>query len=209
MSLIAQYYRRTFQDMEMLDRELITTSDYTSFQIPLPDVSRDPEVAAIVTAAQPMTVYNLRREKLPVYTSQQRDKTNPGISSTYNGFDFAMTARTPGGGTIFGSWTVEKNISNFCANDDNPNGVSTADRYTGTAVFAGGAFCDQGAFDMPFRHEFKTAGSVPVRWGIDLGAVLQSYAGSDRVITGSRGPGPSRADARERKPSRSLRPARW
>ena len=31
-----------------------------------------------------------------------------------------MTARMPGGGTMFGSWTVEKNISNFCANDDNP-----------------------------------------------------------------------------------------
>ena len=189
VSMIAQYYRRTFQDMEMLDRELITTSDYTSFQIPLPDVSRDPEVAAIVTSGQMMTVYNLKREKLPVYTSQQRDKTNPDLSSTYNGFDFAMTARTPGGGTIFGSWTVEKNISNFCANDDNPNGVSTADRYTGTAVFAGGAFCDQGAFDMPFRHEFKTAGSVPVRWGIDLGAVLQSYAGSERIITWQPGAG--------------------
>jgi hypothetical protein len=50
-------------------------------------------------------------------------------------------------------------------------------------VAAGGAFCDQGAFDMPFRHEFKMAGSVPVRWGLDLGAVLQSYAGSERVIT--------------------------
>ncbi len=70
-----------------------------------------------------------------------------------------MTARTPGGGTLFGSWTVEKNISNFCANDDNPNGVLTADRYTGANVAAGGAFCDQGAFDMPLRHEFKMAGS--------------------------------------------------
>jgi len=184
VSVIGQYYRRTFQDMEMLDRELITHGDYTSFQAPLPaDVSRDPEVAAIVSPGQLVTVYNLDRAKLPVYTSQQRDKTLPDLSSTYNGFDFAMNARLLGGGTIFGSWTVEKNISNFCANDDNPNGVLTADRYTGANVAAGGAFCDQGAFDMPFRHEFKMAGSVPVRWGIDLAAVVQSYAGSERVIT--------------------------
>ncbi len=27
------------------------------------------------------------------------------------------------------------------------------------------------------------AGTVPVRWGIDVGAVLLSYAGSERVIT--------------------------
>jgi hypothetical protein len=84
---------------------------------------------------------------------------------------------------VFGSWTVERNTSNYCANDDNPNGVSTADRYTGTAVYAGGAFCDQGNFDVPLRHQFKMAGSVPLRYGIDLGVVLQSYAGSDRIIT--------------------------
>ena len=184
VSVIAQYYRRTFQDMEMLDRELITTSDYTSFQTPLPaEVARDPEVAAIVSPGQLITVYNLKPAKLPVYTSQQRDKTNSDISSTYNGFDLAATARTPGGGTLFGSWTVERNISNFCANDDNPNGVLTADRYTGANVAAGGAFCDQGVFDMPFRHEFKMAGTMPVRWGVDLGAVVQSYAGGERVVT--------------------------
>jgi hypothetical protein len=184
VSVIAQFYHRTFQDMEMLNRELITQADYTSFQAPLPtDISRDPEVAALVSPGQLITIYNLRPAKLPVYTSQQRDTTTPDLSSTYNGFDFAMTARTAGGGTLFGSWTVEKNISNFCANDDNPNGVGTADRYTGSNVSAGGAFCDQGAFDMPFRHEFKMAGSVPVRWGIDLGAVVQSYAGGERVIT--------------------------
>ena len=184
VSVIAQYYRRTFQDMEMLDRELITHADYTSFQAPLPaDVARDPEVAAILSPGQLVTIHNLNRAKLPVYTSQQRDKTVPDLTSVYNGIDLAMTARTPGGGTLFGSWTVERNISNYCANDDNPNGISTADRYTGTAVYAGGAFCDQGAFNVPFRHEFKMAGTVPVRWGIDVGAVLQSYAGSERVIT--------------------------
>ena len=184
VSMIAQYYRRTFQDMEMLDRELITHADYTSFPLALPaTVSRDPEVAEILSPGQIVTVYNLNRTKLPVYTSQQRDKTLPDLTSTYNGFDFAMNTRLAGGGTLFGSWTVERNISNFCANDDNPNGVNTADRYTGANVSAGGAFCDQGAFDVPLRHEFKMAGSVPVRWGIDLGAVVQSYAGAERIIT--------------------------
>jgi hypothetical protein len=184
VSFIAQYYHRTFEDMEMLDRELITHADYTSFLAPLPaDIARDPDVAALMSPGDLVTVHNLRAAKLPVYTVQQRDKTNPDLTSTYNGFDLAMTARTPGGGTVFGSWTVERNISNFCANDDNPNGVLTADRYTGSNVSAGGAFCDQGAFDMPLRHEFKMAGSVPVRWGIDIGAVLQSYAGGERVIT--------------------------
>jgi hypothetical protein len=183
VSMIAQYYRRTFQDLEMLDRELITTTDWTSFQLPMPDVSRDPEVAAVLNPSEMVTVYNLRPAKLPVYSVQQRDKTISDLESIYNGFDFALTARLTGGSTIFGSWTVEKNVSVFCANDDNPNGVNTADRYTGGNVSAGGRFCDQGAFDMPFRHEFKMAGTYPLRWGVDVGAVLQSYAGSERTIT--------------------------
>ncbi len=183
VSLIAQYYRRTFQDLEMLDRELITTTDWTSFQLPMPDVSRDPEVAAVLNPCEMVTVYNLRPAKLPVYSVQQRDKTISDLQSIYNGFDLALTARLTGGSTIFGSWTVEKNVSVFCANDDNPNGVNTADRYTGANVSAGGRFCDQGAFDMPFRHEFKMAGTYPLRWGVDVGAVLQSYAGSERTIT--------------------------
>ena len=183
VSLIAQYYRRTFQDMEMLDRELITIATTprsrprSRLMSPAIRRSRRSVARAAGHDIQPAPA------KLPVYTSQQRDKTLPDLSSTYNGFDLAMTARTPGGGTLFGSWTVERNISNFCANDDNPNGVLTADRYTGANVAAGGAFCNQGDFGMPLRHEFKIAGSVPVRWGIDLGAVLQSYAGSERVIT--------------------------
>jgi hypothetical protein len=183
ISVIAQYYRRTFQDMEMLDRELITHADYTSFQLRMPDVSRDPEVAAVLDPNEMITVYNLNPAKNSVYTSQQRDKTLSDLQSVYNGFDFALNARVAGGGTLFGSWTVEKNLSNFCANNDNPNGVNIADRYTGANVSAGGRFCDQAGFGVPVRHEFKMAGSVPVRWGIDIGAVLQSYAGSERVIT--------------------------
>ena len=183
VSVIAQYYRRTFQDMEMLDRELITHADYTSFQVPIPDVSRDPEVAAILQPGQMVTVYNLNRAKLPVYTSQQRDKTLSDLQSVYNGLDFAINARMPRGGTVFGSWTLERNLSNFCANNDNPNGVQTADRYTGSNVSAGGRFCNQGDFDVPLRHEFKAAGTMPLRWGFDTGVVLQSYAGGERVIT--------------------------
>ena len=36
---------------------------------------------------------------------------------------------------------------------------------------------------MPFLNEFKLAGSYLLRYGIDVGAVLQSYPGLERVIT--------------------------
>ena len=36
---------------------------------------------------------------------------------------------------------------------------------------------------MPFLHEFKLAGNYLLRYGVDVGAVLQSYPGLERVIT--------------------------
>jgi hypothetical protein len=73
VSVIAQYYRRTFQDMELLDRELITKTDHTSFQAPLPaDIARDPAVAAIVSPGDLVTIYNLQPAKLPVYHAAAR-----------------------------------------------------------------------------------------------------------------------------------------
>src|SRR5262249_1957341 len=68
--------------------------------------------------------------------------------------------------------------------NDDPNGVNTNDLYSGATVSAGGRFCDQRTYNVPLRHEFKVAGNYPVRYvGIDLGFVLASYPGSDRVIT--------------------------
>jgi hypothetical protein len=50
-------------------------------------------------------------------------------------------------------------------------------------VGRGGPYCDQRQFDIPFTHEFKAAGNYPFPMGIEVGAVLQSYAGSARTIT--------------------------
>jgi hypothetical protein len=85
---------------------------------------------------------------------------------------------------VFGSWTMEKNTSVFCESDDNPNGPTSNDLYQGRPVSQGGRFCDQRNFDLPFIHEFKLAGNYQLpKVGVDFGAVLQSYAGLERVVT--------------------------
>jgi hypothetical protein len=78
---------------------------------------------------------------------------------------------------------MEKNVSVFCQNDDNPNGPSVSDLYTGASVTRGGRYCDQRNFPIPFTHEFKAAGNYPMPYGVEVGAVLQSYAGSARTIS--------------------------
>ena len=103
--------------------------------------------------------------------------------SLYTGFETSFSARLPGGAMMFGSWTAEKNVSVFCENDDNPNGPATGDLYQGRNVARGGRFCDQREFNMPFLHEFKLAGNYTLPFGVDIGAVMQSFGGLERVVT--------------------------
>ena len=177
VSVNAGWYHRTYQNMRQMDRTLITTSDYTSFTIPTPDVSRDATLAGVINPSETLTIYNLNAAKRAVFNAAGVDK-NLGDQSIYNGFDVTFNARPFAGTTLFGSWTTERNVSVFCSSDDNPNGPSIADLYTGALAANGGRFCDQRNFDIPFTHQFKLAGSYPVPLvRVDIGLVLQSYAG--------------------------------
>jgi hypothetical protein len=71
--------------------------------------------------------------------------------SIYNGLDVAVQGRMAGL-VLIGSWTTERNRSVFCSSDDNPNGPSTGDLYTGASVSQGGRFCDQREFDIPLTR---------------------------------------------------------
>jgi hypothetical protein len=183
VSVTAGYYRRTFQDLQQVDRPQISTSDYTSFTTPMPDVSRDPSAAAVIDSSEILTVYNLVTAKRSVFNAGLTD-TNVNNEAFYNGIDVAVQARLAGSVTLTGSWTTEKNVSVFCGNNDNPNGPPIADLYTGASVSNGGRFCDQRNFSIPFQHEFKFAGSYPIPViRLDVGAIVQSYAGLNRTIT--------------------------
>ncbi|MCM3878908.1 MAG: TonB-dependent receptor [Vicinamibacterales bacterium] len=183
VSITAGWYHRTFQDIQITDRTLIATGDYTSFITPMPDVSRDPEAAAAIDTSQPLTAYNLVPAKRSVFNTALVDK-NLHDQSIYSGVDVSFQARLIAGSTLFGSWTTERNLSVFCSSNDNPNGPPLADLYTGASVSAGGRYCDQRQFDVPFVHEFKLAGNYPVpHVGLDVGVILQSYAGLARTIT--------------------------
>jgi hypothetical protein len=143
----------------------------------------DPAVAAVLDPNEMITVYNLNAAKNSVYGQGLIDRSSQQNRSLYTGFEASFSARLTNKGTLFGSWTAERNISVFCESDDNPNGPPIADLYQGRNVAEGGRFCDQRNFDIPFLNEFKLAGNYSVRYGIDVAAVLQSYPGLERVIT--------------------------
>jgi hypothetical protein len=190
VSISAGYYHRTFQNLSMTDRTLIGTADYTSFTAPMPSIASpnlaggvDATLTGVLDPTEVLTIYNLNPAKRSVYGAALLDRNAPDDKSIYNGVDVLVQGRLGGGSTIIASWTIEKNVSVFCSSDDNPNGPTVADLYTGSPAANGGRFCDQRRFDIPWTNEFKLAGSYPLVMGIDFGAVLQSYAGSPRVIT--------------------------
>jgi hypothetical protein len=168
----------------MTDRTFIGLNDYIPFQVRMPAIT-DPAVAAVLDPNEMITVYNLNPAKNSVYGQGLIDRSSAQNRSLYTGFETSFSARFARFGTMFGSWTAERNVSVFCESDDNPNGPPIADLYTGRAmvVSEGGRFCDQRNFHMPFLNEFKLAGNYMLRYGIDVGAVLQSYPGLERVVT--------------------------
>jgi hypothetical protein len=183
VSMNVVFYHRQYGDIAFTDRTLISRSDYTAVQVPMPDFSNDPTLAGVLDPKEIITLYNLNPAKRSVFSSAQIDRNSTVDSTSYNGIETSFNARLPRGLTVFGGWVAERNLTKFCQADKNdPNGVMTTDLYTAETVASGGRFCDQGAFSVPFRHEFKVAANVPLFYGINFGTIVQSYPGAQRVI---------------------------
>jgi hypothetical protein len=181
LSVTGAYFHRIFYGIENTDRSLIGLSDYASFTLPAPGFSNDSTLGGVLDPNEVLAVYNLNSAKRSVYGAGLIDK-NTDDQSIYDAVELSFSARMPKT-TVFGGWTMEKNVSVFCSSDDDPNGVTASDMYMGWTVSRGGRFCDMREFDVPFLHQFKLSGSYSLPFAIDFGAVLQSYPGSERVIT--------------------------
>jgi hypothetical protein len=179
----AMVYKRTVYDIAKQNRTQITSSDYASFTVGMPSFANDSTLTGVLDAGEVLTIYNLNTAKRGVFGAPIVDTSSDKDRSFYTGFEASFNSRLPNGSMIMGSWTAEHNMSFFCDNDDNPNGVNTGDLYSGATVSAGGRYCDQRTFNVPFRHEFKLAGNYSFPLHIDFGFVVQSFPGADRVIT--------------------------
>jgi hypothetical protein len=181
VSVAATYFRRTYRDLVGADRTNIVLSDYAPFTTAMPSFANDPTLTGVIDPNETLTVYNLATAKRSSFATI-RD-SNTGDQSIYNGVETSFSARLPGGLSAYGGWTIERNISIYCTSDDDPNGSTGSDLYQGAPVAFGGRFCDQSKFNVPFKSDFKIAGSVPLPFSTSFGANLQAYPGSVRMIT--------------------------
>ncbi len=92
------------------------------------------------------------------------DTNDDSIRQTYNAFEINFNARLPKGARVFGGSATDRAVAFTCpAGATNPNFLS---------------YCDQSASGIPWRTQFKLAGSYPLPWyGIQLAGSYQALPG--------------------------------
>jgi len=156
LSVTAAWYRRETYNLEQQINTLVTVSDFASFTTPNP-----------LGNGEQITIYNLNRSKqglVDLLDTTATDRSKARVS--YNGLELSFNARLPRGLNVFGGWSADKLVTVACASFD-PNTFR---------------FCDQSQYDIPFRSDYKLAGSVPIVWDVQIGLALQSYAGQPLAI---------------------------
>ena len=71
---------------------------------------------------------------------------------------------------------MDRTVDVSCDSTDNPNTLRFCDN-------SGNSRLGEPAIDQPFRHEFKFGGNLPLWYGIETSAALQSYAGAPKGLS--------------------------
>jgi hypothetical protein len=166
LSVTAGWYRRQYFDLIGEDNLLRDVTDFTAFQLANP-----------LGNGEMITVYNLNPAKRGLVQIQDYNSDiNTHIS---NDFELSFNSRLPNGSTVFGGWTAMKNVSVTC-DTDNPNGFATySDLYYAINFVRGGRFCDERKLDIPYRSDFKIAGTLPLPYDLEFSGTIVSFAGNE------------------------------
>jgi hypothetical protein len=122
----------------------------------------------------PVTVYDYANTTAS-RAVQEIDTNDPNLTQSYDAFEFNFSARLPGGARLFGGTATDRTIANTCAAAaTNPNFLIT---------IGGVNYCDQTNSGIPWRTQFKLAGTYPLPWG---GIVVSgSYQGLPGYLLGT------------------------
>lgn len=98
------------------------------------------------------------------------DANDPDLKQSYNALEFNFQARLPHGARLFGGSATDRTIANTCSSAaTEPNFLMT---------IGGVNYCDQTKSGIPWRTQFKLAGTVPLPWyGIIVSGSYQGLPG--------------------------------
>jgi hypothetical protein len=158
VSVSANYYRRTFENLKVTDNLLRTMGDYQAYSLFHP------------ITGQPFQVWDVKPAAAPLV--ENYDTNSNGRSHIYHGIDLTINGRLPGGAMLFGGFATEKNLRNICDEPDDPNML---------------LYCNDADNGIPWRPTFKLSGTVPIAWGVSISATWQDLAGRPLGLTTTAG----------------------
>jgi hypothetical protein len=171
------YRRETFDPIIQYGRG-VTHADWSPLTIPNPCAGTGLAPSGLpcssrgIASPTTLTIYNLNEDARGL-TGTDRFMSNSDLNTdTYNGFETGFNARLPNGVTMFGGWSMERNIMTRCDQPENPNRL---------------LFCDAGDYDIPWLHDFKISGVVPLPGGWSLSGSAQFYPAHEVTAGGSTG----------------------
>ncbi len=149
VSLAFEWYRNDFRNMSERNNALRSFESYNPVDVVSPF---DNSV---------IRVYDVKPEFSRAV--QNVDSTDHDLKRVYNGFDLSVNARITGGMRAFGGFNLERTRTNTCTAGTDPNFLQ---------------YCDQDAYDIPWRKQFKITALYPLPWyGISVSAAWQSLNG--------------------------------
>jgi hypothetical protein len=149
VSVSGGWYHRDFKNLRRRDNLLQSFDDYTPYDIYSP------------IDGSLITVYNVSAAKRSAISYLDTNASSDR-KMWFNGFEYNFNARLPRGITVFGGGMSERTIAQVCDEQSNPNLL---------------LYCDQTKSGIPFRTQFKIAGSIPFRYGIQAGFSFQTLPG--------------------------------
>ena len=136
---------------------------------------------------EPLTVFQINQNKNGITPDLfLNNMTDTSLrQNTFTGYEVNVNARLPRRTLLFGGWGMERivdidctmNTANSSATLNSPNALRFCDQSGATYQNLG-----QSA-SIPFQHSFKLNANVPLWYGVEVSASLQSYPGAPKATT--------------------------
>ena len=166
ISVTGGWFHRDFKNLYRRTLTQQTFADYTPFTLYSP------------IDGSAITYYNVSNAAR-TRTATRDETASDDRKMWYNGMEYSFNARLPRGITVFGGGASERVTAQVCDEQSNPNLL---------------LYCDQTESGIPWRTQFKLAGSVPVAYGVQASFSFQSLPGyrlgipAQYALTGNSGP---------------------
>ena len=154
VSLSGGWYHRSFYNPQLIYNRERTASDYRPIGVVSPLNGESFTVYDLKSASELSLVDNL----VTNVVDHRR---------VYNGFEVALNARLPGGGTMITSDTFQRARTDECDVRDDPNELRFCDRFDLPSAYP----------SVDFKHDFKFGAYFPLPWDMQVSAVINSVVG--------------------------------